>query len=257
MGAAVSLNSVDVVNNSIIDVIVQSSNNCTASVAQQQNVQFSGFSIFSSAKQNLTISLSCIQNVQVDNDLASQMANQIQQQASSQAIALLPGFSGSANTQRLSNYLTTKITTSTIQNCVANVAQSQNVSFSGVQVGSAAEQTLNTFMNCMQKALNQNNVAQGIVNDVTQKAESKVVNPLDFLGQWWVIILVVLVIGAIIFAMIMFGGGGGGGVGPEININVPQVVPYEEENIVPYETQEEYDVPIAPENPSPQLPHRE
>ncbi len=182
MGASASRTSVDVVNQSIIDIVTQNVNDCSTSANVTQNVDFSGVGVFSSANQTMTLSTQCLQNIKVDNNMLTQMANKIQQEASANAIALLPSFSGSENRTNLTNYLSSKISTSSVQKCATSALQSQNVAFSGVQIGSRASQTVNIFTKCMQESLNQNAVAQGVVIDTQQKASSTTSNPLDFIA---------------------------------------------------------------------------
>lgn len=210
MGASQSSTSVDVVNDSIITAIVNNVNNCQGNLTQNQQVDFSGFGLFNSVKQTATLNLQCLQNITMNNQLSMQIAQQIQQEAESQAVALMPSYSGSSNTVKLANYIQTKVATETIQNCATSAIQSQQVSFSGIQIGAAATQTLNLFSKCMQSVLNNNNVSQGVVQDITQKATSKTTNPLDFLSGIFssIALIVIAVVIAFIFVAYYFLGGG-------------------------------------------------
>ena len=210
MGASQSTTSVNVVNQSIIDAVIQNVNNCSATSTQSQQVTFSGLGLFSSASQTATLNLQCLQNVKVNNDLITSMAQKIIQDAQSQAVALMPSYSGSNAQTSLSNYLQTKITNSTIQNCANNAVQTQNITFTGVQIGSSSSQTLSLFSECMQKALNNNQVAQNIVQDTSQTVSSKTSNPLDFLSQYaaYVVIgIIAFIILIIVIGYMIFGRG--------------------------------------------------
>ncbi len=212
MGASVSKTSVDIVNNSIIQVITNNVNNCTTNSTQTQQVSFSGWGLFNSVTQSAQLNISCLQNIQMTNELSTQIAQEIQQQAESQAVALLPSFSGSSGAISLANYIQTRVTTATIQNCAAGAIQSQQVQFSGVQIGSSATQTLDLFTECMQTVLNNNNIAQGIVQDITQTTTAKTTNPLDIFGSTWTIILlgfILFIIIGMVFAYMYFNSGSG------------------------------------------------
>lgn len=210
MGASQSKTAVDVVNDSIISVVINNVNSCSSSLTQTQQVSFGGFGLFTSASQSATLNVQCLQNINMTNQLSTQIAQQIQQDAVAQSIALLPSYSGSTNTTNLANYIQSKVTTNTIQQCAASAVQSQQVAFNGIQIGSAATQTLSLFSKCMQTVLNNNNVSQGLVQDVTQTATATSTNPLSFLSgifgsiTSWIIIGIVMIIAIIAY---MFSGG--------------------------------------------------
>lgn len=199
MGASQSKTSVDIVNTSIIDCITNNINSCSSQLTQNQQVSFSGFGLFNSVFQSASLNVQCLQNITMTTDLSTKIAQQIQQDAEASAVALLPSYSGSSNTTNISNYIQTKLTTNIIQTCAASALQNQQVSFSGVQIGSAATQTLDLFSKCMQTALNNSNISQGLVQDVTQKTTATTTNPLDFLSSMFGYI----VIGFILFIMLI------------------------------------------------------
>lgn len=202
MGASQSNTSVDVVNKSIIDTVISNVNNCSILTTQSQQVDFSGVGLFTKVNQSASLNVQCLQNVQITNELLTSMAQKIVQDAQAQAVALMPSYSGSDAVTNLRNLLETKITTSTVQNCAAGVLQRQQVSFSGLQIGSAASQTLDLFSKCMQTVLNNNKVSQSIVQDTDQRARSVTSNPLDFLGNMYSSIAV-MIIGIIILIIVI------------------------------------------------------
>lgn len=209
MGASQSKTSVDIVNNSIINVITNNANNCTANSTQTQQVSLGGFGFLTNVTQSATLNVSCLQKITMTTDLSTQIAQQIQQDAAAQSIALLPSYSGSNSTAKLANYIQTNVTTNIIQNCATGAIQSQQVAVSGIQIGASATQTLNLFTKCMQTALNNNNVAQGIVQNTNQTASSTVTNPLDFLSGIFssaVLGFIAVIILVIIVVYMMFGG---------------------------------------------------
>lgn len=189
MGASQTKNAVDVVNEAIITCVIRNVSNCSTHLAQTQTVRFSGTGWFNRVEQSATLNVSCLQQIKMTNELSTQMAQQIQQDAAAQAIALMPSYSGSQNQTRLKNHIETHVSTSTIQECAVGAIQNQTVIFEGFQFGNEAIQTLDIFSKCMQEALNMNQVSQSIVQDVTQKAESTIENPFSFLADMWMYIV--------------------------------------------------------------------
>lgn len=199
MGASQTKNAVDVVNEAIITCTIRNVSDCSARLEQSQQVHFSGTGWFNRVEQSATINVSCLQQLRMTNELSTQMAQQIQQDAAAQAIALMPSYSGSENETRLKNHIETHVSTTTIQQCAASATQRQIVTFEGFQFGNAAIQTLDIFSKCMQDALNANNIAQSIVQDVSQTAESTIDNPFSFLADMWMYI----VLGIIAFIILL------------------------------------------------------
>lgn len=206
MGASVSKTSVDVVNDSIIQAITDNVNNCSVLLNQSQTVNLGGTGFFNSIFQSSTLNISCLQQVSMTNQLSTDIAAKIQSDATAKGIALLPSFSGALNSTNLANHIQTTVSTSTIQNCANSVIQSQTVNTSGIQVGNQVSQTLSLFSQCMQKALNNNNVAQAVVQDVAQTTTSTVSNPLDFLSGIlstpiliFIAIIVLIIVSVMIF----------------------------------------------------------
>lgn len=210
MGASVSQTSVDVVNNSIISAIVSNVNQCSISTSQTQVVDLSGVGIGTSVSQSAVVSAQCLQNIQITNSMLSQMAQQIQSDATANGVALLPSFTGSQNLSNLTNYLSASVKTESIQKCAVDAVQSQAVSTSGFQIGASATQTLDVVSKCIQSVLNNNNVSQGIVQDVSQTTDSTSSNPLDIFGGFTSIIIIGIIafIVLIILIAMLFRSGG-------------------------------------------------
>lgn len=183
MGASQSTNSVSVVNKAIISVLTKNANNCSSNSVQNQQINYSGFGLFGGSSQSSNVSVKCLQNVKMDNNLSTQIAQQIQQQAAAQGIALLPNYNGSTNIGNLSNYISTKLTDKVIQDCASSVLQNQQNNVGGVQIGLYNSQNVNAVTSCLQKTLNKNKISQGIVQNVNQVATTKTSNPLNFLGN--------------------------------------------------------------------------
>lgn len=211
MGASQSQNSTDVINQTITNVITNNTNECSSNVNQNQVVNLGGVGAGNNISQTATLSLSCLQKIKMDNNLATQIATAIQQAAQASGIALAADYSSSSNTTNLSNYIQTNITTNNLQKCFAQISQNQNVSTAGYQFNNTVSQSTALITSCLQNMLAKNKVANGIVQDIKQKAKSTQKNPLNFLGNMMTDI-VVIIIGVIVFviviALILVKGGG-------------------------------------------------
>lgn len=167
-GGSKTTSNIDIVNNSIISAIISSAQSCTSGLTANQTVVSSGLSLFTTTAQTATVSLTCLQKVVVDDTLLTQMAQQIVQNVQANNGSLFGGSANSSANQSVKNYLQTKVTTSFVQTCVSSISANQSVTTSGVQVGTLDEQTVSTVQTCLANALNSNNVAQGITTDTTQ-----------------------------------------------------------------------------------------
>lgn len=212
MGASQSKTSLSVLNQSIIDVITTQMSNCSSNVKAVQDNTVMGTDIFGRSTQTVSLSQTCTQNIQISNDMIADMANKIQQQASAKAATLLPGYSGSANKQNLQNYLSSKITTQTIQNAMANMeaAQINVVGAGGITIGRTNTQNITSVQTALQDVLNNNSVAQGLTNDNSQSSTATTdTNPIsqifsaitDTIWGWiviFVLFIAVIVVGALV-----------------------------------------------------------
>jgi hypothetical protein len=167
-GSSKTTSNIDIVNNSIIEAVVSSTQNCASSINANQQVTHSGFGLFTGATQNVSLSVICLQKVIVDNQLLAQMAQKIIQNVQANNGTIFGGSASSDANQNIQNYLKTKITTSFVQNCVSSTIASQQIKYSGVQIGTFDSQGVTSFQQCMSSALNNNNVAQGITTNTTQ-----------------------------------------------------------------------------------------
>jgi hypothetical protein len=191
--------SVDIVNNAVVDVIIQSANNCNANVEQTQTVVYSGTTVGGGTRQTMNVNMQCLQNVKVDNAMVAEIANRIQQEAAASKIALVDPISRSkaVSTTNLRNFLSTKVTTGNVQNCAFSARQTQTAIYGGVQIGVVTEQALDIYIKCLMESLNKNQVAQSIVQDVTQRATATVEQGFTIGGLsviWWFIILIILIV---------------------------------------------------------------
>jgi hypothetical protein len=216
----VSTSSVDVINQSIINVILSTAQQCQSGLDSTQTITRSGSSLFSSASQNVNFSLTCLQDVKIDNSLLSSIANAVQQSAQQNGVALLPSFSGSNASANIKNYLETKITNSVIQNCVASLKNQQSISYSGTQIGVVDSQNVSLVMECLSKSLNNVGVSQGLINSTSSTVKQTNTNPLDFITN--LLSSPMYIIGAIIgLIIVMMYMGSSSGAAPQLML-LPQ-----------------------------------
>jgi hypothetical protein len=171
-GSSKSTSNIDIVNNSIIESIVSASQNISGTLNANQQINHSGLGILTGATQNVTLNISGMQKVIVDQDLISDMAQRIIQNVQSNNGKLFGGSANSSVSQKLQNYLRTKISTNFVQNCVAAAVANQLITYSGVQIATLDRQNIDYFQKCMSDSLNKGNVAQGITSDSDQAANS-------------------------------------------------------------------------------------
>jgi len=204
MGGSQSTNITTMVNQTAAQVITQNMMNCSASSAQTQTVNITGSSIFGlSATQTASISQSCVANFQMTTDIANQIANQIQQQATSQSIALLDLVSGSkaSNTVALSNMISSNVTTQLVQNAALSAIQTQSINVSGSTVADATiSQSATVIQSAIMGAISNTNLATTVANNTSQSSSATQTNPLAFLTDYLTYIMIF--IGIIVLAII-------------------------------------------------------
>lgn len=202
MGASSSKSSLEVVNQSIIDVITSNMNQCSSSINAVQDNTVTGVDLFGRNVQNVTLDQTCTQNITVDNQMIADMANKIQQAANAKTVSLLPGYAGSANNQKLKTYLSSKITTENVQQAMASVSavQINRVEAGGTALRRVNVQNITSVQSALQKLLNTNRVAQALVTDTTQSSASTTdTNPIAQIfsaisGAVWAYILIFIIL---------------------------------------------------------------
>jgi len=202
MGAAKSKSSSEVINESIIDVLTSNMNMCSSSINAVQDNTVTGTDIFGRNVQNVSIDQKCTQNITVDNNMIADMANKIQQAASAKSTTLLPGYSGSSNTQKLRNFLASKITTQNVQQALAsvNAVQINRVEAGGTSISKTNVQTITSVQTALQTLLNNNKVAQTLTTNTNQSTSATTdTNPISQIfsaitGTVWAYILIFILI---------------------------------------------------------------
>ena len=205
MGANVSTSNIDIVNKSIISVMLNSAQNCSQYTENTQTIASGGIGLFGSYKQSAKISLSCLQNLQIDNNLLTQMAEQILTDTKQNNTPLLPSVNVGDVKTNIKNILTTKINQSFIQSCNINLKNIQTQVYGGLQIGTASKQDVDVLVSCISNALNNNGVAQSITTNTSQSNNMLSKSPLGFITDiitnftWMIYIVVFLIVGGILY----------------------------------------------------------
>jgi hypothetical protein len=209
MGASISSNSVDIVNDAVINVSMSAVNNCASSTSATQNVTLGGLMVGDSISSTATVSMSCVQNIQLTTDMFMQMASQIQQQAAAQAQALLPAYSGSTNTTNLANHIQVTLGEDFIQKAAGSVSTTQNVVAQGVSIGTSVSLGVSSIQKAMQNILSQTNLSASIMDTTNQSAKSTTdSNPFALsTNMMYMIAFIVVGIVALILLPMLMGGG--------------------------------------------------
>lgn len=234
MGASKSKSSLEVVNESVIDVITDHMNKCSSSLKAVQDNTLSGVDIFGKNVQTVSLDQRCTQTANIDNQMIAEMANKIQQQANAKTVALLPGYSGSQNTQNLRNYLASKVTTRIVQDAMASVeaAQLNVVATGGISIGRTNTQTITSVQTALQDVLNSNRVAQGITVDTSQSSTASTdTNPISQIFaaitdsiMGWIFIVILFIVLIVVSGLVLKKLLGSGGDAPVIAVgpNLPE-----------------------------------
>jgi hypothetical protein len=195
MGAAISTSGIDIINNAIINVAINQSQNCSSSVTANQTVTESGFGLDTTNTQTTAINLSCLQNVTVNASIISQMTAAIQQATTASSVALLPAYSGSNATTAISNLLSASISASFIQTCASSAIANQSLAISGVQIGTSNTQDTSAFSSCMSTALMSTNIAQSLTGQTSNTTSSSAsADPLSDISDTVMYIIIVIIV---------------------------------------------------------------
>lgn len=207
MGLTHSKSSIDIVNDSIISIMLEAAQNCTQYTDNVQTIQSGGLGLFGTYTQTSKISLTCLQNLQIDNNLISKMADEIISNTQQTNTPLLPSIVNGDVKTNIKNVLTTKINQSFIQNCAANIKNVQTQIYNGIQVGIVATQDVDVVVSCISNALNNNGVAQSIVTDTSQSQNQTSKSPLSFITDilstfsWMIYIVIFVIVGIVLYVM--------------------------------------------------------
>lgn len=141
MGAAISKNfsSIDILNESLTKIIMDSSVNCSVQQSSNQDLSFSDLNFKScdvyitdiNQSTKLSTNLACAQDISQNAMLQTKFLNELNQklEATVKDISISPGVSVTESVNNFKSVVTNNISVTNISNCVANTISSQKLAF--------------------------------------------------------------------------------------------------------------------------------
>ena len=201
MGASVSKQNVEMINKTIVDVIVTASQNTNSYMEASQTMNISGFSLFFWQKQKAATSIAAIQEVQITNELIKEIAQKIAQEAEAKSAILTVSYA-EANT-KIENILQTSLTDETKQSCVSAMKAGQIGDISGTSIIAIQTQTVSALAECTQIKNISNTINEQIFQDVKGGAKSDadllpfLTNTAPYIGIFIVFIILMVILGMV------------------------------------------------------------
>lgn len=207
MGPQLSKNIANIVNQTSAEVLMQNLQTCMSQSSQSQNISGS-FAFGISQSASMVINLNCVSNFQMNNNISMQIANAIQQKADSQSVALLDMLNRpkSENIATISNMISTRISSSMVQNTLASAAQTQNIS-ANIAIGISQQLDSKTALDALAKMVATTGIATEIENNTSQKSSATSVNPLSFItdsiyAMLAVVFIIIIAIGGLLWLLL-------------------------------------------------------
>lgn len=189
-GQSSSVQKTDIVTQSLTNIMVKTSQSCSSTSANSQNIKVG--KIIASGKckvnvgnirQDLKVvnNLGCIQEVKTDTDLRNDIAREIKQQAEAKVEGITTNHSQSVNVNNIITEIATNIDIESLSSCTNEVYNSQVLEQQGIVCSGEAEVTLDdmvqTLMSkqitkCIQAQENIAKLASDLNNTIDQAAKS-------------------------------------------------------------------------------------
>lgn len=125
MGASVSRSNTQIVNESIISAVVESSQQTTNYTKSTQSMELSGFNFGVSQIQDLSTSIAALKEVQVDNKMLDKIVQNIKNNTKAEGVLLNPAYAESD--VEIKNVVSANFNTETLQSCVSAVEAAQTL----------------------------------------------------------------------------------------------------------------------------------
>jgi len=210
MGASVSRTKVEIVNESITDIIVKAAQEADSHLEATQQTVLSGVNIGFYQKQDVSVSVQALQSVVIDNTILEEIAQKIRTEAKAEGQLLNPAYADSDT--NIKNLMKTKLTNETLQKCVSSTIAKQQTIASGINIGAVVIQDAHAISECQQMSTIANDISKEIFQDVDTKSHAESKGLFDFLfGDWggiYITAFIVLIIMVIIIAVVLKMGGG-------------------------------------------------
>lgn len=184
MGASSSktVSVVDIVNKTTTDIMMSNIMQCSATATSNQEIGFKDLEFVGcdvnfqdiSQNANMSVNLSCLQNVQNDVEMQNKLKNEIKEKLESETKGLTIGMSSSESSSftNIVNEISTNVDIETISNCVATMVSNQKQNFEDLKFTCVPGQVIN-FKNLEQE------VVMNLVNECSQQNKTLMKNIND------------------------------------------------------------------------------
>lgn len=188
MGGTSSKSTVDMLNETAINVSSSVIQNCTGVASQQQSLDYTtaGDFVGGDINQSMTasINMSCVMNSQTQTDIASKVGAQLAQAAEAKGQAVLSGL-GSTTSEvatKITNRITANISNQTQQDTLAAIQQKQSVKVNAggnITLGNVTQAQSATIV---ATALMQSSAYSSVINElaahIDQTSSASEANPI-------------------------------------------------------------------------------
>jgi len=189
MGGHQSKQSVNEIQQVVTNAVMTTTQNC---IGLAQGTQFIGVfgdgNIVSENTQNLTLSFKsdCINTMDQSGSYETDLSSQLSQSLQDQTVAMTQWAdnSKSSNSANISQYITTNINISNVQNCLSTLQGSQIITVRGnnnVVTKNAQNQVASMVGDCLMSGSQQSSSTATVADVINQKSQYKEENPMSFL----------------------------------------------------------------------------
>jgi hypothetical protein len=207
MGGTSSKTLVDIVNESSAEVITRNMQSCSSSINQTQVYNMTGFSYGFNASQDASINMSCVANFKMNDQIATQITNDVIQKATASSVALISVSKTKAEAEsHIKNSIKNNVTTELVQKSVASISQSQYVNVSGVQINSNISQSAASVQKAIMTAISNTNIKNDLATVAAQSSSAEQKNPLSFISDIFKNIYMVFFLIFIVIIVVIGGG---------------------------------------------------
>ena len=242
MGAAQSINSTEIVNKSLTDIVMKNSSSCEGRQGSKQTMIFGKIDAdgcqvkISNISQDAKLSqnFSCIQDLKQNNNIVNDISNKLKQDAEAKTSGVnLFNFSASSNLNKSINDVKTKIDINNITDCVATSLQQQNFENGDIKIkcypwqppqerivdiNNISQTIVSTQVaNCISKSDQTIQALNKFDNDVQQTAKSSAVGLGASASGICCCCLFLLII---LYFLLTSGGGSGSSDGGGVSVNI-------------------------------------
>jgi len=204
MGGSFSKTNTEIVNESIISAVIESSQNTLAYTKATQSTSLSGTNILIFNTQKVETSIAALKSVIVDNKLIDHIVQNIKNKAKAEGTLLQPA--AASSDIKIRNIISAHFTTRTLQSCVAGVeaAQTLESKAGSVNIMVMQSQNIEQLSRCTTIMDISNKISKDVLQDVKNKSEAESESILGMLAKGYIVylvfigLIVLIIIGVII-----------------------------------------------------------